>query len=208
MANWIVQANPKSYFIVHYYLDDYVKNRKDVQDWWQTKNHHAEVRLGDTVFIWKAKGEPKYKAAPEYHDSAHYNKLKNLSSGIYAVAVVTKPEKYASTYQVEPESRNLGRYYAKPEGPEAHEKRMTDPAWRAQIRYEYNLVDTPLFQDKLWDHCYIDPGRIEDGLEPLWSSMLNRQTSIFPPVGEKEAKILRTLIYKHAGIRIPEKLKP
>ena len=31
---WLFSANPKTYFIVHYYLKDYVEAKDVQEDWW------------------------------------------------------------------------------------------------------------------------------------------------------------------------------
>ena len=216
MNYWMVQANPGGRFILHYWLDDYVKRQtKFVEVWWQTtKKYNPEynVKLGDMVFFWKAKSEPTKEDAPDYYKYERYSVLSQRPPGIYAVGVVTDTEEYKTAWEVDGGKCSEAKYYAKPKGKNGEDGvalfyksyKEDRRCWiLIKIRdYRDNLVDNPLPQDKLMDHPFT-PKKIYPGLELLWKKMKVRQgKSIFPEVDEKEANILLKLIHESTGTRI------
>ena len=52
MSSWIYQGNPDRFDI-----DSYLENNSLI--YWSVTNHHEQVKLDDTVYIWRAAGSKK-----------------------------------------------------------------------------------------------------------------------------------------------------
>lgn len=145
---WIFKANPKDYFIVHYFLDDFLRSNPGCEDWWPTGGFEGEFAQGDIAYIWKTLGEPKKEDAPDYFEWKNRRNWKRGQRGIYAIARITR-----TSFEGLPESymKRFARYHAS----DAWRGRSTRPQWRVYFKYIENLVDNPfiydsnLFEDKL-----------------------------------------------------------
>ena len=146
MSNyWIFQANPRTFFIVHYYLKDYVTQHPDCGNRWKIKKSFKDkIRPGDIAFIWKAKGEPQEKDAPEYSmwRKSFGAEIATLS-GIYAVAEVTSEAK--PQVAIVSENESWRRYYVS-----GTWERLLTTEWRCDNKINRNLVGEPLLETKLW----------------------------------------------------------
>ena len=67
MNYWIFQATPRT-FLIDYFLDDYVKQNRDMRDCWLVEKRFArKIADGDIAYIWKAKSEPSLCLVSDYY---------------------------------------------------------------------------------------------------------------------------------------------
>lgn len=91
MANyWVFQANPATYFILQYWLEDYAwRQPPGYTDWWGVeKNLGGQFNPGDIAFLWKSAFEPP-DCMSEYYKWKARTGWQNRGRGIYAVARIT-----------------------------------------------------------------------------------------------------------------------
>jgi len=141
---WIFQANPATFFIVHYFLDDYLKSHADfVDDWVVQKEHETDFKVGDRVYIWKAKGKPRAKYAPPEYLQWEKGKARIWPAGIYAIGEVVEGSNFIQYTEADMEP--FKKYHVGDTW-----KRALEPKWRVRFKYVHNLVDGPLEEERVW----------------------------------------------------------
>ncbi len=146
MASYVLlQANPATYFIVEYWLKDYVRLGQ-IEDWWGVeKARKGKIFKDDIVFMWKCKYEPKeYDPGNRIDARMYYNWKRgcgwvNQGRGVYSVGrVLRDPYDYHFTSA---QIARFQRYYAD------WQKAWEKPQLRVDFEYIRNLVDEPV----LWE---------------------------------------------------------
>ena len=126
---WIFQSNPDKFCIVDW-LKKYYCNNLSRPDVWSADRYYNEIKIGDTVFIWKAKGERCWGKDD-----------KKCWRGIIAVAkVIDRPNDRIAQEILE----NEKKYWT-------DEKYWKQAKEKPQIWIKYTkiIVDVPLKEDKL-----------------------------------------------------------
>jgi hypothetical protein len=208
MSYWVFQANPKKFFILHYYLHKQLPTHPNEIDWWASLGKN--IAVGDTVFIWKAYGEPKPGESPLYFEykqmlwETQREKLE-LGSGIYALAKVVRAPYTTSISHAGPENME---WHVQPKDPEklreVNEK-INAPGLFVDIRYTHNYVKDPLLEKvDLWEK-YKDPEWCTEGLGKLNRDMRYRAISVFPQVDEKTADLLLNMLKSHTQYSVADR---
>jgi hypothetical protein len=192
---WIFQANPRTRFIVHYYLKDYLVHHPDFLDWW--KVNKLKIHRGDIAFIWKAAGEPKREDAPEYFQwlESLSTRMEKPPAGIYALAeVIGEPKKRIGKID-----EQWHKYFVKSSWGQSSEEKF-------RVDYKYkrlDLVDNPLPETKLWEKRLDDRSWCTPGLEKLRKRMKYTEKGVYK-VEEAEGKLIERIINEHlAELRPP-----
>ena len=138
---WILQANPKHYFIVHYFLADYLKTNPEYECWWEVERQYRdEFQIGDIAFIYKTSGEPTRASVPKEYNKWRSSQDRNRGDrGIYALGEITSLARYES---LEPEEQ-LKKYHIGETW-----RRAKDFNLKVHFRFTRNLVDCPIIFDK------------------------------------------------------------
>ena len=139
---WILQANPEKYFIVHWFLDEFLKKNPDYEDWWEvSKNDDPEVE--DIVYIWKARYDPKKAdSSQEYLDWKSRRNWKAGNRGIYAVGEITHGA------QVEAITGERTERIRKYHVGDTWRSRPATLGPKIKFKYTHNLIDDPLVWDE------------------------------------------------------------
>jgi hypothetical protein len=140
---WILQANPATYFIVHYYLDDYVKLHPDEEGLWNVERRFEnEFTKGDIAFIWKCRGEPVRYEAEQYYEWKARRCWQGTERGICAVAeIVSSPQSRA---MAKAEIEHKKQFYVGDMW-----KREQEPRLRIRYKYVANLVHNILTAEQI-----------------------------------------------------------
>lgn len=149
---WIFQANPAKFFIVHYFLDDYLKSHEgSVDDWIVQKRHETKFEIGDRVYIWKAKGKPPaHNVSQDYLHWQTGKRERFWPAGIYAIGEVVKGSSIIQYTAAEMEP--FKKYYVGDTW-----KTGLEPQWRVTFKYIRNLVDRPLEEGRVWQLQGLSP---------------------------------------------------
>lgn len=181
MSNyWILQANPAKYFIVDYFLDNYLKSDPEYEDWWQTDDYDLE--RSDIVYIWKCRSEPRAVAAPEWHQWMRLTNRERWVRGIYAIGQVTQPSGI-KTFKRE-DTERFKKYHIGDTWYEPAERRDS----KVCFKYIRNLVDNPLILDNtIWQERL---PRVYDGFIRAGAG---QGKSVFP-LRHEEGRVVSELI--------------
>ena len=146
MTAWLLQANPAKVYILHYLLDDYVKrNENYIEDWSVAENDEGKFSVGDRIYVWKAKANPR-KGVNKAYDSWNMTKGNRAwPGGVYAIgeAVEGSGENPPTTKP----NPIFQKYYI---STAAWIDAFKPGEWKVKFKYVDNLVDHPIEMDLVW----------------------------------------------------------